>query len=651
MSRMTWQFPENPSGKKVGFNNQGAAHFTGARFQNVIRETAQNSLDAVADRSRPVRIGIRQEEIKTQDMDTKGLMVHIRAAVRSSKVRNDKPHLQALQKYMQGAIRTGSIPTLIISESNTTGASDIPGDDDETSMWEALTNAEGVDVKAGINSAGSHGIGKNAPYTISIPRTILYSTNYEDPEGNSKSRFIGRTMLVSHEEKGHQYTHEGYLGGDSFNPLEDEAIPPRFKKETPGLDVYIVGFETPEETDWEHLATTAAITNFFHSIIQGKVVFDIAGSIISAETIGEMAVQNQDSLTQETKNFMTASLLEPVDRTAIEGIGDVNLHLKVYEDPEQNQREVAILRDSGMLITDQLPRMNLQGMKREASFSRHLKGFTAIIECLSPDQPSLLKDSESTSHSEIHTDNIVDPSRRRQANRQLGRMAEWVKHTIQERTHREFNNRIGEANELNKFIALEGEADSTPGETVPSGIIQISPPRPVVSGISPYRTRANRGANVIMGNQNGGGGSGGQGGQDRGDGKSTGDRRQNNGNGRGGRNDTSRNQEHPFSKLRMTRNGPENTHSLIATFDNPQTELNNIRLVTVGEDGSDKNVGLRARAKINGKSVTTKNDAIRSIKPPEGTDRIILELYTREPVVRDGMLIKSFDLKLGGDAR
>ena len=68
MKQMIWQFPENITRKKIGFNNQGAAHFTGDRFQNVVRETVQNSLDAVDDRNHPVTISIKQENLDIEDI-------------------------------------------------------------------------------------------------------------------------------------------------------------------------------------------------------------------------------------------------------------------------------------------------------------------------------------------------------------------------------------------------------------------------------------------------------------------------------------------------------------------------------------------------------------------------------------------------------
>ena len=641
MPENTWQFPENLNRKRVGFNNQGAAHFTGDRFQNVIRETVQNSLDAVADHDTPVTISIRQEDLDVDHIGGESLLRHIKASVSTSKVPHDKPHLESLLAYMEKSVQAGSIPTLIISEDNTTGASDIPQEEDGASMWEALTNAEGVDVKASADSGGSHGIGKNAPYTISVPRTVLYSTNFKTSNNKaSKSLFIGRSMLVSHEEKETHYSHEGYLGDTGFNALEDGNIHPRFRKESPGLDLYIVGFQVPEEKDWRRLATAAAITNFFHSIIKGKVVFDISGVVVNANNIMEKAKEiasiDQDSLDEETLNFMVATTQGPIETISIDGIGQVNLYLTVYEDPERTQREVAIVRDSGMLITDQLSRMNLRGMRRESSFPRQAKGFTAIIECLSPDHTSLLKDSESTSHDEIRTDNIIDQVRRRQADRQLGKLATWVKAQLREKTHREITSRVGEANELNKYISLEGEADPAEGSGAPQFHITITPPKLVTSGVSPFQSRSRRLTNVIVpgGSGSGGGAGGGGGGGVRTPTKKKLNRRV-------------LNQPHIFGGLRMARKDVNSTHSLIVTFDDPGRELTNVKLVTVGEDGSEKPVGLQATAKVNGKTVSTKNDAIRTLKPQNGTNRVVMEFHTREPVTKNGQSLKSFYLKSG----
>ncbi len=636
---LDWEFPENRNRKKVGYNNQGAAHFTGASFRNVIRETTQNSLDAVANKGAPVTIQIRKEDLDVDLVGGSDLLAHIKACVQTSKVSNDKQPLLALESYMKDAIQKHSLPTLKISEANTTGASDVPHEDG-TSMWEALTNAEGVDVKATADSAGRHGIGKNAPYTVSIPRMVLYSTTYEDNNGETKSLFIGRCMLVSHEYGGIGYSHEGYLGAPDFMPLGDEAIHAKFRRRNPGLDLYIVGFDVHDDTDWRPLAAAAAITNFFHSINNGKVVFDIDGLTIDQNTIMDIAEEQgeEDLLTGETLRFLSVSSQEPDATTILEGIGQVNLYLRVYEDRERTERDIAIVRDSGMLITSELSRMNLPRMRRERSFSRNLKGFTAIIECLSQGKPSLLRDAESTSHDEISTGHILDPGRRRQADRQIRRLADWVKDQISTKTYRELTHASDEANELNKYVSLVGQRNQTEGKGTQRTDITITTPREIVSGLAPpSRVRSRGNASVIVPSDSPGGQPRGGPGKSR---RRSGRRR----------NYSSQRREHSFARLRMMPNGIGNTHSLIAVFDAPRGELKNVKLVTVGEDGSEKVMGLRPQVKINGKQVTTKNDAVRSIKPTSGAERVVMEIHTREPILDDGQLLKGFYLRAEGTA-
>ena len=385
MLSSSWQFPQSPNRKNFGFNNQGVAHFTGDRFRNVIREVVQNSLDAVEDETLPVGISIHQEAMPVSVFAGESLKEIVDLCIQTARVPTDKPILEKIAQDLERAIQSGAMPALTITETNTTGASDILTEGKEISMWDALTNSEGVDIKAQPDSGGKHGIGKNAPYNISSPRTVLYSTKFKTTENDAmQSLFIGRSMLVSHQDKeGKHYTYEGYLGAPGFYPLQDDAIAPAFRRDTPGLTLYIVGFTPPDDTDWQTLSVEAAVANFFHSIVKGKVVFDVAGKSVNADNIRS----NLKGVEPETRNFVAASGQPPVATTHIDGIGAVNLYLDLSEDPEDNRREVALVRDSGMLITDKLSSMNLPGLRRESSLPRNLKGFTAIVECISAKTP------------------------------------------------------------------------------------------------------------------------------------------------------------------------------------------------------------------------------------------------------------------------
>ena len=453
MATPTWTFPVNPHRKTVAFNNQGVAHFTGDRLRNVVREITQNSVDAGRNDGHPVRIELSYQAIPLCLFDGDGLLRTVRNCEKSSKIPQDAPILKRIANYLRDSRKTGNMETLVIADHHTTGAADIS----DPSMWEALTNSEGVDVKATPGSGGSHGIGKNAPYNISVPRAILYSTHFETENGSSRSLFVGRTLLVSHQDHhGTHYGHEGYLGAPDFMPLEDDAIDLFFRRDETGLTIYILGF-TPEDTDWQTQARLAAIENFSHGIIRRKVEFDIDGELINAGNLSAKWTGWLPDLSTETLNRIRVSQSEPVAVCQIDGIGDVNLYMETSEDPSDNRREIALVRDAGMLITDQLRNMELPGMRRGSSLSRNLKGFTAVIECLSHREPSLIRDAEITNHTAIRVETIEDRERRRLAQRRLRELGGWVKKHIETIAKREVQARADSADELNQYVSLEGE--------------------------------------------------------------------------------------------------------------------------------------------------------------------------------------------------
>lgn len=641
MQKPSWLFPKNGPRKTVAFNNQGVAHFTGDRFRNVIRETVQNSLDAVRVQNEPITIKIYRQEIPINLFDCEGLFNAIFQCLETSKVPNDHATLDKMADYVSLAIEKGTISALVISDHNTTGASDTSEETKPTSMWEALTNSEGVDVKASQGSGGTHGIGKNAPYNISIPRTILYSTRFETgSHGQTRSLFIGRTMLVSHQGADKQYhSHEGYLGAPDFYPLQDDDIDPLFRREDTGLTTYILGFTPPSHTDWQILAAQAAIENFFHGIVRGNAVFDIEGDIISSDNIDSKWTRELPDLEQEMLNFIRLSTKPPEAKCHFDGIGDVNLYLETTDDLNDNRRDIALVRDSGMLITDQLPNMNLPGMRREGSLPRNLKGFTAIIECLSHGEASLIRDAESANHTAVRIDIIEDEDRRKLAARQLAKLGQWVKSVLQERAKREVQSRIESADELNDYITLVGEALPGSDGIVPTNYV-ITKPYQTESGVTAGVTRGGTNSTVITLTEE----------EDENQETTTrvhDKRKRQKRKTRKKRSTTS--SPNPFSGLRFIRTDDNATHQITAIFNSPSHEIRGIKLLSVGEDGTESVVGLKNHVEINGKRAVVKNNTVRSIAPADEQSRITVKFDTQEPVAMDGQTLKSFHLRHGDD--
>ena len=635
-----WKFPINEGRKIVGFNNQGVSHFTGDRFRNVIRETAQNSGDVVQDATKPVTIKMSSTHIPMHLLDSEGLATTLALCLERSKVPSDKPALEKMVDHVQEACATGTMPALVISDHNTTGASNIVEEGALTSMWDALTNAEGVDVKPTKGSAGSHGLGKNAPYNISTPRTVLYSTRFRtEAEGETRNLFVGRALLVSHQgDDGQHYWHEGHLGAANFNPLEDSQIDPFFQRDDEGLTLYIAGFAPPPDSTWETTAVQAAIENFFHGIVKGKLIFDVDGSAVNSDSIHQRWIDELSDLQPETVNFIRVSTSAPVATCNIEGIGEVNLYLETSDDYEDNRREIALVRDSGMIITNQLADMNLPGMKRLGSLPRNLKGFTAIIECLSHGEPSLVRDAETANHTAVRVDTIEDMSRRRLAERRLGQLGGWVKKQLQELAKRELVVREENADELNDFVALVGDATGNGTQALLPTNYSITPPQEKASGVTASTLRQGRRSKVVELTDE-------QDDNQEKEEKQHDKRKRQKRTTRRKRN--TRPLPNPFASLRFVRTTNEATHQITAIFDNPPEILRGVKLVSISEDGSESVVGLKNQVEINGKKAAVKNDAVRMITPVEGQTRISIKFDTQEPVVIDGNTLKSFHLKHG----
>ena len=401
MSEPHWLFPQNDSNETEGPNDAGITHFTNNRSANLIRESIQNSLDARADHAKPVSVQI---ELKTLDPTTFGaeeLVQALNASIVSK--HNDRAHSDQFKKgkaLLQ--ISKKAIQTLSITDNNTTGATDHLSLDGKPSKWEALTKSSGLSIKDQLDAGGSFGLGKHAPFAVTDLRTVLYSTAWS-VSGNIHQRFQGKTILVSHEDnKGQKYRRTGYLGAENYRPLVDEEIPDCYQLETPGLAIHIPGYQP--ESGWQDESIVSAVQNFFHAIVHQGLEINVDGNLINNYTLDE----HKGILSEKTLGFIQASRTKPIAITHIPNIGHVSIRIVTNEKDQHNGRNLALVRDAGMMITDRPRDMSLPGLTR---YPPHWKSFYAIIECRSEGETSILRESESPSHNSISTQQISDHRR------------------------------------------------------------------------------------------------------------------------------------------------------------------------------------------------------------------------------------------------
>ena len=615
MPNMTWQFPRNEFEENEGFTDAGISHFTDNREVNLIRESIQNSLDARAGNA-PVRVECSLLETPLSAFQGKELRAILDRAVQSP--HNDDKGRGQFDRAKRLLDYNRQLVTLRIKDGNTKGAQDVPRQGGAPSQWAALTKGSGYPAKDKKDAAGSFGLGKHSAFAVTDLRTVLYSTAWRDANGLNQ-RFIGKAILVSHfDNDGTPRRRTGYLSSGESNapPLKDGDVPYSFGLMEPGTAIFIPGYELPGNLGrprWRRQSIATAIDNYFHAITHRHLVVAVDDKEVNADNISEQynaLATNERS--PRTINFIMVSKTKPVATSYFAGIGDVTLRIHVHDDPKSKVREIALVRDSGMMITARPADMEL-GLGRIPQIWR---GFTAIIECISePDESSYVRDSESPKHDKLSVDYIEDAKRKRDARDALRQVGQWVRERIEKEAGLQTPDSDDYVDELAKYFPIYDE-DGRPGNPDKPGHVDVSAPRQSRhtgggAGLLAGEHGGRRGGQRRPRNPSGSGGSGGRG---------------------GGGGQTGANRRPPVSRVSGIRVQPvrNETHWVIAAFDNPGQDLSEVRLVAVGEDGAEHPLTIQ-QAKSGGIAVDVAGGAIRKL-PDSGQDRYHLEIKTNEPV-------------------
>ena len=354
---MNWNFPSNGGGQWRGISEAGIQTFAGKKISSLAREICQNSLDAVADENSAVIVEFQRHEIYSSDIPGCNEYKNILNKCREFWITNDKKN-DKTKIFLDRAIAQLNLPktfVLRISDFNTTGLAE-PYNFDAQDGWNALTKIDGGATKTG-DSAGSFGIGKNAPFAYSFWRMVFYRTFNDKCERAAQ----GISRLVSYRlDDKNISAGVGYFGDPNQNlPVyRIAALNDIYRRLLRGTDIFVYGFNGGDS--WKEDIFLAVLENFLVAICHDKLRVKVQGSEINKNNLGKI-------VTDDTANYykiLSGNGDVKFSEKDFHGMGKLKLGILLDNETKLN-RKVLVVRKSGMKLfeLDRFPRgINFTGI-------------------------------------------------------------------------------------------------------------------------------------------------------------------------------------------------------------------------------------------------------------------------------------------------
>lgn len=368
MKEVCWDFPLLGTGNQSGNNIAAITMFKGSGIMDgLAREVCQNSLDAkdkTLPPDTPVKVKFELVEIEKKEYSMfDGYQKALESSIDYwSTSPLSTPKIMEFLGNVKKALDLEKIPVLIMSDYNTVGLNGVNAKQGEKSFWDLLVNVEGLSIKQDENSAGSFGIGKNAPFAYSALNLVFYNTLAQD--GGRGFEGVARLVTTQKEYNGtlrptqpigkylyleDEYTGRPILPTDNC-PLSQLDI---FNRNEIGTDVAVFGFKTNEYEDWERNIAIAIIKNFVLAILNSKLEVEIKSPkityIISKSNVESLLFKDfsdEPQLKYTRQVYETLTKVDPI-KVTIEEKDDLSIYVK-YEDAYA--QSLSRFRSTGMLI-------------------------------------------------------------------------------------------------------------------------------------------------------------------------------------------------------------------------------------------------------------------------------------------------------------
>lgn len=340
--KLIYEFAPTGGGTETGFNDSVTNRFDGNVAYYLARESIQNIIDASI--QRPAKAVFEMKMLKVSDLPNPEGLKEIFSACREYK-KHDKDSVKFFDYALDLFKSNKEIGVFRIGDYNTCGLTG--ADEDQKGAYYSLLKSIGSTSK-GEGQGGSFGLGKGAYFAASLLRTIFVSSVIE----NNKVVFQGKLRLVSHKKDDKPMQGDGSFGYLEQKPVRNvDDIPKIFQRKERGTDIFIVGYEDPE--NWKEHIAKSVLNYFWNSILSGLLEVKVGDILITKENIEEVMGKYFTDDQPDAKDnpnplpYYNAYKNGKVYARNFPVLGKCALHILVGE---KYQNRICYMRGTGMVI-------------------------------------------------------------------------------------------------------------------------------------------------------------------------------------------------------------------------------------------------------------------------------------------------------------
>lgn len=396
INTLNWFFGPSAS-EKHGPNDSITTTFKGDKYYSLAREVLQNSIDAVDDKSKSVRVTFSSFDLDKSELPNFWkLQKNIKAC---QEYFSSNPTFSKFCEIGQSQFDGEKIKCLKISDFNTTGLEYADGTE---SKFFGFMESVGVTNKTNSGAGGSFGFGKGAYYAASSIRTILMSSIY----GENNHIFQGKARLTTHKDEGENLKdYTGLFGAENGKPITNSNfIPQVFKRKEKGTDIFIMGFS--DEDDWKESLIKSVLNNFWLAIWEEKLIVEVEETVINKDTLEGIISNlydedNSDGSVNEPETWNPYPYFK-----AVKFIGDTNTEF--FEDELETLGKVKLY----MYVKDGLPNRTvfLRSSKMVVFKKTDNRGsnYVGVFVCDDTRGNEILRQMENPQHNEWKKNNYLE---------------------------------------------------------------------------------------------------------------------------------------------------------------------------------------------------------------------------------------------------